>query len=131
MGGDVELQARIWMVLASLSGAMAVAAGAFGAHGATDPQAKAWLQTGAHYQLVHALAVFACFVLWRLGGGSAQIAAWLFLAGSLVFSGTLYLMAFGAPRILGAITPIGGVMLILAWIVLAWTAFVGERSTLV
>ena len=127
----MELQARIWMVLASLSGAMAVAAGAFGAHGASDPQAKAWLQTGAQYQMIHALAVFACFVLWRLGGSGAQIAAWLFIAGSLVFSGTLYLMALGAPRILGAVTPVGGVMLIAGWIALAWTAFIGERSTVV
>jgi uncharacterized membrane protein YgdD (TMEM256/DUF423 family) len=127
----MELQARIWMVLASLSGMMAVGAGAFGAHGAADAQAKAWLQTGAQYQMIHALAVFACFVLWRLGGASAQIAAWLFLIGSLIFSGTLYLMALGAPRILGAITPVGGVMLILGWGALAWAALVGERSTLV
>jgi uncharacterized membrane protein YgdD (TMEM256/DUF423 family) len=110
---------------------MAVAAGAFGAHGVSDPQAKAWLQTGAQYQMVHALAVFACFALWRLGAGSAQIAAWLFLAGALIFAGTLYLMALGGPRLLGAITPIGGVMMILGWAVLAWAAFMGARSTLV
>lgn len=127
----MELQARIWTVLASLSGLMAVAAGAFGAHGVSDPQAKAWLQTGAQYQLAHALAVFACFVLWRLGASSAQIAAWLFLAGGLIFSGTLYLMALGGPRILGAVTPVGGVLLILGWAVLAWAAAFGARSTLV
>ena len=127
----MELQARIWTVLASLSGLMAVAAGAFGAHGVSDPQAKAWLQTGAQYQLAHALAVFACFALWRLGAGSAQIAAWLFLAGGLIFSGTLYLMALGGPRSLGAVTPIGGVLLLLGWGVLAWAAAVGARSTLV
>ncbi len=127
----MELQSRIWMVLAALSGMMAVAAGAFGAHGVTDPQARAWLQTGAQYQLTHALAVFACVLLWRLGGGGAQIAAWLFLAGSLVFAATLYLMALGAPRILGAVTPVGGALLILGWAALAWTALVGARSTLV
>ncbi len=127
----MELQARVWMVLASLSGLVAVAAGAFGAHGVSDPQAKAWLQTGGHYQLVHALAVFACVMLWRLGGGTAQIAAWLFLVGAAVFSGTLYAMAFGAPRWLGAVTPVGGVLLILGWAALAWTALVGARSTLV
>ena len=127
----MELQPRVWMVLASLSGMMAVAAGAFGAHGVADPQAKSWLQTGGHYQLIHALAVFACAMLWRLGGTTAGIAAWLFLAGTLVFSGSLYLMAFGAPRWLGAITPIGGLLLIGGWAVLAWTAFTGARSTLV
>ena len=127
----MDLQARIWMVLAALSGLMAVAAGAFGAHGANDPQAKAWLQTGAQYQLIHALAVFACFVLWRLGAGSAQLAAWLFLAGGFIFAGTLYWMALGGPRMLGAITPVGGGLMIIAWAVLAWSAAMGARSTLV
>jgi uncharacterized membrane protein YgdD (TMEM256/DUF423 family) len=127
----MELQTRIWMGLAAVSGLMAVAAGAFGAHGVSDAQARAWLQTGAQYQMVHALAVFACFTLWRIGASSAQYAAWLFLAGGFVFAGTLYLMALGAPRQLGAVTPIGGVMLILGWAVLAWSAFVGARSTLV
>ncbi len=127
----MELTPRIWMVLASLSGLIAVAAGAFGAHGVSDPQAKGWLQTGAQYQLMHALAVFACVMLWRLGGGSAAISAWLFLVGGLIFSGSLYLMALGGPKILGAVTPIGGVMFILGWAVLAWSAAVGARSTLV
>lgn len=127
----MELLPRTWMTLASLWGLMAVAAGAFGAHGVSDPQAKAWLQTGAQYQLVHALAVFACAYLWRLGGGMAQVSAWLFLAGGLVFAGTLYLMAVGAPRWLGAVTPVGGLMLLLGWAILAWTAIAGARGTLV
>ncbi len=126
----MEPRARICTSLAALSGLTAVAAGAFGAHGVSDPQAKAWLQTGAQYQLIHALAVFACFVLWRLGAGAAQLAAWLFLAGGFIFSGTLYLMAFGAPHLLGAITPIGGVLMMLGWAALAWTALMGARSTL-
>jgi uncharacterized membrane protein YgdD (TMEM256/DUF423 family) len=125
----MEPQARIWTSLAALSGLMAVAAGAFGAHGVSDPQAKAWLQTGAQYQMVHALAVFACFTLWRLGAGSAQLAAWLFLAGGFIFAVTLYLMALGGPQVLGAVTPIGGVLMILGWAVLAWTALMGARST--
>ncbi len=124
----MDVQARTWMVLAALSGLMAVAAGAFGAHGVADLQAKSWLQTGAQYQMIHALAVFACAMLWRLGGTTAQIAAWLFLAGGLIFAGSLYLMALGAPRILGAVTPVGGVLLILGWAALAWTAFAGARG---
>ena len=123
-------QARILTGLAALSGLMAVAAGAFGAHGLSDPQAKGWLQTGAEYQMIHALAAFACFFLWRLGAGSAPVAAWLFLAGGFIFSATLYLMALGAPHLLGAVTPIGGAMMILGWAVLAWAAFRGAGSTL-
>ena len=127
----MDQASRLLMTLAALSGLMAVAAGAFGAHGVADPQAKAWLQTGAQYQMVHALAVFACILLWRAGGGTAHLAGWLFLAGALVFAGTLYLMAFGMPRWLGAITPIGGVLLLAGWAALAWTALTGTRSTLV
>ncbi len=126
----MEALPRLWMTLAALSGLVAVTAGAFGAHAAADPQARAWLQTGAQYQMVHALAVFACAYLWRLGGGGAAIAAWLFLAGSVVFALTLYAMALGGPRILGAVTPVGGLMLLGGWAMLAWTAFRGVRPTL-
>ena len=127
----MEPQVRAWMVLASLSGLMSVAAGAFGAHGVADPQAKAWLQTGAQYQMTHALAVFGCFLVWRMAGSAAQLAAWLFLAGGLIFAGSLYLMAFGGPRWLGAVTPVGGILLIVAWAALAYAILVGARSTLV
>ena len=125
----MERQPRLWMTLAALSGFVAVAAGAFGAHGVTDVTAKGWLTTGAHYQMIHALAVFACVYLWRQGGGAAGVAAWLFLAGGAVFAGTLYAMALGAPHILGAVTPIGGLLLLAGWLALAWTAFAGRRST--
>lgn len=106
------------LVAAALSGALAVAAGAFGAHGATGDAAK-WLSTGAHYQLVH---VVAALVALRL---EARGPAWLFVAGALLFAGTLYLMAAGLPRWLGAITPIGGAMLIAGWLWLAWTGLRG------
>ncbi|GAA4213924.1 hypothetical protein GCM10022253_05810 [Sphingomonas endophytica] len=101
------------VMLAALSGAIAVAAGAFGAHGASGAAVE-WLKTGAHYQLVHALAAL---VAMRL---DARGPAWLFLAGGAVFAGTLYLMALGLPRWLGAVTPIGGALLIAAWLWLAW-----------
>ena len=123
------MQPRVWLTLASLWGFMAVCAGAFGAHGVADPKAKDWLQTGGHYQLIHALAVFACFAVWRLlESPAAGVAAWLFLAGALVFSASLYLMAFGGPRALGAVTPIGGLLLLAGWLVLAWAVFAGTRS---
>ncbi|WP_416221850.1 DUF423 domain-containing protein [Sphingomonas sp. S1-29] len=101
------------VVLAGLSGAMAVAAGAFGAHGA-QAQAAEWLRTGGMYQLVHAVAAVAVLQL------GARVPAWLFLAGGLVFAGTLYAMALGAPRWLGAVTPIGGTLLIVGWLWLGW-----------
>ncbi len=70
-------------------------------------------------------------MLWRTGAGAAQLAAWLFLAGGFIFAATLYLMAFGAPRWLGAVTPIGGLLMILAWGVLAYAAIAGAKTTLV
>lgn len=107
---------RIVTVLAALSGALAVAAGAFAAHGASG-QAAEWLKTGGHYQLIHAVAAL---VAVRMG---ERVSPWLFVVGGAVFAGTLYLMAFGAPHWLGAITPIGGAALIAGWICLAITAW--------
>lgn len=106
------------LFLAGLSGAMAVAAGAFGAHGATGKAAE-WLATGSAYQLAHAVAAVAVFALLREAGRGPAL---LLLGGALLFAGTLYAMAFGAPRWLGAITPIGGAALIGGWLWLAWSA---------
>jgi len=108
------------VLLAALSGAIAVAAGAFGAHGAASPQAAEWLKTGATYQLIHAVAALA--IVDRLG---AKTPAALFLVGGAIFALTLYAMAIGAPRWLGAITPIGGTLLIIGWLWLGWTALRG------
>jgi uncharacterized membrane protein YgdD (TMEM256/DUF423 family) len=103
---------RLVTVLAALSGAIAVAAGAFGAHGA-EGEAAEWLRTGGQYQLIHAVAAL---VAARMG---ARGSAWLFVGGAAVFAGTLYLMALGLPRWLGAVTPLGGAALIAGWIWLA------------
>ncbi|GHH10375.1 hypothetical protein GCM10008023_08060 [Sphingomonas glacialis] len=102
-------------ILAALSGALAIGAGAFGAHGAGKDAAE-WLKTGAHYQLIHAVAALVALKL------EARGPAWLFLAGGAIFAGSLYLMALGAPRWFGAITPIGGAALIAGWLWLAWIA---------
>jgi uncharacterized membrane protein YgdD (TMEM256/DUF423 family) len=102
--------------LAALSGAAAVTAGAFAAHGMSGKAAE-WLRTGAQYQLVHAVASIAA-----LGYTRGRLAALLLLAGSLLFAGTLYAMAFGAPRWLGAITPLGGAGMIAGWVLLAIAA---------
>jgi uncharacterized membrane protein YgdD (TMEM256/DUF423 family) len=104
------------VIFAALSAALAIAAGAFGAHGA-GAEAAAWLRTGAAYQLPHAVAVISVSQLDRR-------VAWAMLAGGAIFAGSLYVMALGAPRWFGAITPVGGVMLIGAWL---WLAFLRAR----
>jgi uncharacterized membrane protein YgdD (TMEM256/DUF423 family) len=101
-------------VLAALSGAIGVAAGAFGAHGA-EGRAAEWLRTGAQYQLIHAVAALVAIRFEARGAG------WLFVGGGAVFAGTLYLMALGLPRWLGAVTPLGGAALIAGWLWLAWS----------
>ena len=114
---------RAALGLAGLLGLTAVAGGAFGAHAAANLQAKAWLQTGGEYGLIHALATLAALVLVRAGAGPALAAAWLFLAGGAVFSGSLYLMALTGWLWFGAITPIGGLALLAGWAALAWAGF--------
>lgn len=102
-------------VLAALSAALAIAAGAFGAHGAATPQAAEWLRTGGTYQLIH--AVGALVLIGQARPGPAAV----LLAGAAIFALTLYAMAVGAPRWLGAVTPIGGSLLIIGWLWAAWT----------
>jgi uncharacterized membrane protein YgdD (TMEM256/DUF423 family) len=101
-------------MIAALSAAVAVAAGAFGAHGASSPQAAEWLRTGGMYQLVHAVAAIAIM-------GTSRGAAATLLIGAAIFAFTLYAMALGGPRWLGAVTPIGGTLLIGGWIWAAWS----------
>jgi uncharacterized membrane protein YgdD (TMEM256/DUF423 family) len=120
---NVTSTRNILLALAALSGLTAVGAGAFAAHGIADPEAKDWLKTGASYQMWHALAVFASMTTLRRPSRSAILTPVLFLAGSAVFSGSLYAMALGAPRWFGAVTPLGGLCLMAAWGVLAAGAF--------
>jgi uncharacterized membrane protein YgdD (TMEM256/DUF423 family) len=100
---------------AALSAAMAIAAGAFGAHGASGAAVE-WLKTGAQYQLIHAVAV-----LW-IADKSPPVAKWM-LGGATIFASTLYLMALGCPHWLGAVTPIGGLIMIGGWLWLARVLF--------
>ena len=111
---------RTWLTLAALLGFLCVAFGAFAAHGLTDPTAQGWMRTGAEYGFVHVLATFACLPLLRAGASRARLAPPLFLTGVVVFSGSLAAMALGGPRILGAITPLGGTLFLIGWGVLAW-----------
>ena len=111
-----------WVALGAVWGLLGVGLGAFGAHGlkaTASAQALAWWETASRYQLVHALALvlLGLLQLHRPPGGDS--AGWSFLLGSAIFSGTLYAMALGAPRVLGAITPIGGVGMMVGWLLLA------------
>jgi uncharacterized membrane protein YgdD (TMEM256/DUF423 family) len=111
---------RDWLIVAAaLSGVVAIAAGAFGAHG-TSGEARELLKTGGLYQMVHAIAAVAL-------AGRARGAAWLMLAGAAVFAASLYGLAMGAPRIVGAITPVGGFGMIAGWIWLALRGGYAQR----
>jgi uncharacterized membrane protein YgdD (TMEM256/DUF423 family) len=107
---------------AALSAAIAVGAAAFGAHAAHSAKAAEWLQTGGHYQLAHAIAALL-LIRWPMLLRPAQ----LMLFGSVLFAATLYAMAVGAPRWFGAITPIGGALMIAGWLWTAW-AFARGRA---
>ncbi|MEE2879243.1 MAG: DUF423 domain-containing protein [Pseudomonadota bacterium] len=102
--------------VAALLGLVGVALGAFGAHGLKGqftPQAEAWWDTATFYLLTHAVAALAI----GLSGRTGEILAggWAMIGGAIVFAATLYLMAIGAPRWFGAITPIGGLALLAGW----------------
>ena len=111
--------------LGALSALISVAAGAFGAHALRErlaPEMLVVFETGARYQMYHALGLLA--VAWAVARwpGPAGAAGWLFVAGTAVFSGSLYLLVLTGQRWLGAITPLGGVAFILGWLWLAWVA---------
>ena len=114
---------RLFFGVGSVSALLAVAAGAFGAHGLRSrlsDELLAAFETGARYQMYHALALLA--VAWahtRWPGGVVSVAGWLFVAGTVVFSGSLYLFALTGQRWLGAVTPVGGVAFLLGWLALA------------
>lgn len=108
-------------------GGLGVAFGAFGAHGLkarVTPDLLTIWETGAHYHLIHALALIAtAWAIQRFPGGLSVAAGWCFLLGIVIFSGSLYTLAFTGMRWLGAITPIGGVLFIVGWVLLALAAF--------
>ena len=113
---------RNWMTLAAVVGFVSVAVGAFAAHGVTDPRAQELLKTGSQYAFMHAMATLACATLMQVGAQRARFAPPFFLAGVVLFSGSLFALAAGAPRWVGAITPLGGLSFLVGWAVLAWAA---------
>jgi uncharacterized membrane protein YgdD (TMEM256/DUF423 family) len=126
---------RVFFTLGALSAAVAVAAGAFGAHALRarlTPDLLAVFETGARYQMYHALALLAAaWATTRWPGRGAVAAGWLFVAGTIVFSGSLYVLALSGVRWLGAITPLGGVAFLAGWLTLAaaaWREGSGSRG---
>lgn len=120
---------RTFVVIGALCGLLGVAAGAFGAHSLRErlsPDLLAVFETGARYQMYHALALLA--VAWaatRWPNGWLVASGWLFVAGIVIFSGSLYLLSLTGLRWLGAITPLGGVAFIAGWACLALAAWRG------
>jgi uncharacterized membrane protein YgdD (TMEM256/DUF423 family) len=115
---------RRWFAFGAINGALAVAAGAFAAHGLKarlSPDMLAVFDTGARYHLIHALALCAAaLAAQHFSLRPAKTAAVLFAAGIVLFSGSLYLLALTGTRGFGFVTPFGGVAFIAGWLALAW-----------
>jgi uncharacterized membrane protein YgdD (TMEM256/DUF423 family) len=120
---------RLFFAYGALFAGLSVASGAFGAHALRErlsPEMLAVFETGSRYEMYHALGLMA--VAWAVGrwpGSMAVTAGWCFIAGILLFSGSLHVLAVTGIRWLGAITPIGGLAFLLGWGLLLWTAWTG------
>ena len=118
-------RAKTFLILGAAFAALAVAIGAFGAHGLRErlaPEAIALYQTGVQYHFWHALGLLAVGLVCRqtaAPGGWLAAAGWLLAAGIVLFSGSLYALALGAPRATGMVTPLGGIAFIGGWVALA------------
>lgn len=121
---------RLFFGLGAASAFIAVAAGAFGAHALRarlSPELLAVFETGARYQMYHALGLIAAgWAVARWPGGLTQWAGWLFVVGTLLFSGSLYALALSGVRWLGAITPLGGIAFLVGWLCLGIAAVRGR-----
>ncbi len=121
---------RTFLILGALLAAAGVAAGAFAAHGLRgrlSAEMLAVFETGVRYHLIHALGLLA--VGWadtQWPSGAVTAAGWLLVAGIVLFSGSLYLLALGSPRALGIVTPVGGLAFILGRVALAFGAWRGR-----
>jgi uncharacterized membrane protein YgdD (TMEM256/DUF423 family) len=120
-------------IVAGVLGFLGVALGAFGAHGLKDVLAgrgsTATWQTAVLYHLVHSVALLAWTAYWR-GGASAPSpalwAGWCWTGGVVLFSGSLYWLALGGPKLLGPVTPLGGLAFLAGWALVAWSAANGK-----
>lgn len=118
---------RLFFTLGSVSAFLGVALGAFAAHalkGRVEPDLLVIFETGVRYQMYHALALLAVgWACTRWPGKWVNASGWLFAAGTILFSGSLYALSLSGVRWLGAITPIGGLALLAGWLCLAWVAW--------
>lgn len=120
---------RLWLMIAAINGFLAVAAGAFAAHGLQghlDAHAREIFETGARYHMYHALALgLTAFAMRGAASEAAKMAAAFFLGGIVLFSGSLYLLALTGITTFALVTPIGGVAFLAGWAALAWAAYKG------
>jgi uncharacterized membrane protein YgdD (TMEM256/DUF423 family) len=116
---------RLFFSVGAVSALLSVAAGAFGAHGLRErlgSESLAIFETAARYQMYHALGlIVAAWAVTRWPGTWSQWSGWLFMAGTVLFSGSLYALALSGIRWLGAITPLGGVAFLAGWLCLAFS----------
>ena len=117
---------KTWLLIAAVNGFLAVASGAFAAHGLQgrlDAHALTIFETAARYHMYHALALgLAAFAIRDAAAGAATVASGFFLAGILLFSGSLYLLALTGMKGFAFVTPLGGVCFLIGWGALAWAA---------
>jgi len=125
-----------WLLAGAANGFVAVAMGAFAAHGLKamlDPAALAWVETGSRYELTHALALLAVALLMRDAQDASRrllrAAGLAFLLGSVLFSGSLYLLALTGIMAMAWLTPVGGVLLLAGWLTIAWYGWIHWRQT--
>jgi uncharacterized membrane protein YgdD (TMEM256/DUF423 family) len=123
----MRLRMNTWLLVAAINGFLAVATGAFAAHGLQgklDPHALSVFETGSRYQMYHALAIgLAALAARGAAASAANAAAIFFLAGIVLFSGSLYALALTGIRGLGIVTPFGGLSFLVGWAALAWAAW--------
>ena len=116
---------RLWLFIAAVNGFLAVAAGAFAAHALQarlDADSLQLFETGARYHIYHALALGLTALAMRPASAPATLAAASFLAGIILFCGSLYALSLTGARVLAFITPVGGLAFLLGWAALAWAA---------
>lgn len=118
------MKLKMIAVIACALGFLVVALGAFGAHGLKSKIAAEMLvifETGVRYQMYHVFALlFIVCLAQQVSGINLQLPAWLFIAGITIFSGSLYILALSGVRTWGAVTPVGGVLLLIGWFSLFW-----------
>lgn len=122
---------RLFFTLGSLSAFAGVALGAFAAHalkGRLESDLLVVFETGVRYQMYHAFALLAVgWACTRWSGPALRASGWLFVAGTIIFSGSLYALSLSGVRWLGAITPVGGLMLLAGWLCLIWGSWHGKK----